>query len=492
MKRILLGVLFAVALAAACVWAAAPEKPYPDLADGDTLSATWLMGTFNVLYNWCQVASGTITNHVNSTTGVHGAAPGSRVVTASEPQTLTNKTLASPTISGGVLSIGTGTIILPFGTTPAQTAEGSLVWDSDDDLLTAGTGAARKTMADTNSTQTLSGKTLATPTINAPTVNGGTHNLGTGTVVLPFGTSPAQTAEGSVFWDSDDDLLTIGTGSARVTMVDLTKAQTLSNKTIGSSNSIAGEAINSGIVADARIAATICRDSELDAHNASNSAHGCSSVASAAALNSHAASNATHGCASIASAAALADHAASNSTHGCTNVASAAALAAHTEASTGVHGMAVGEKAVGASSSQTLTNKTMGSGCVWNGEVISEEYLELGGTGAYDVAGFIPGTIPDGNANCFVFVAPRTVTFPSSLVDSRARALTAADAETVFSIWKNTTSVATLTFSASSATGTFTMTATQTLAAGDLWKITGPASGDVNLADISFTFKGSY
>ena len=38
------------------------------------------------------------------------------------------------------------TLILPTSTTPAQTAEGSVVWDSDDDVLTIGTGAARKTL----------------------------------------------------------------------------------------------------------------------------------------------------------------------------------------------------------------------------------------------------------------------------------------------------------------------------------------------------------
>ncbi|MDD2999939.1 MAG: hypothetical protein PHV05_12830, partial [Candidatus Riflebacteria bacterium] len=50
--------------------------------------------------------------------------------------------------------------------------------------------------------------------------------------------------------------------------------QSLTNKTLNSTNSIAGEAINSGTVADARIASTICRDSELTAHTGLTAAHG--------------------------------------------------------------------------------------------------------------------------------------------------------------------------------------------------------------------------
>jgi hypothetical protein len=77
--------------------------------------------------------------------------------------TLTNKTLTNPTINAG-----SGTVVLPAATAPAQTAEGSVVWDSDDDLLTVGTGAGRKTMVDTDSTQSLTNKTVNRLTITAP------------------------------------------------------------------------------------------------------------------------------------------------------------------------------------------------------------------------------------------------------------------------------------------------------------------------------------
>lgn len=141
----------------------------------------------------------------------------SSLVTLTATQTLTNKTLTNPTVNAAA-----GVVVVPTAASPAQTTEGSVVWDSDDDLLTVGDGSARKILVDTTSTQTLSAKTLTNPTVNA----------GSGVVVLPAAASPAQTAEGSIVWDSDDDLLTVGDGSARKVMCDTTTAQTLTNKTL--------------------------------------------------------------------------------------------------------------------------------------------------------------------------------------------------------------------------------------------------------------------
>lgn len=53
-----------------------------------------------------------------------------------------------------------GSLIVPRDSAPAQTAEGSLVWDDDDDKLTVGTGAGRKTLADIDSAQTFTNKTI--------------------------------------------------------------------------------------------------------------------------------------------------------------------------------------------------------------------------------------------------------------------------------------------------------------------------------------------
>lgn len=111
--------------------------------------------------------------------------------------TLTNKTLTNPTINAG-----SGTLVLPGAATPAQTTEGQIVWDTDDDLLTIGTGASRKTMVDTDSTQALFGKTYNKVTITQPTnsavitiVDGKTFTLnntlafsGTDSSSIAFGT----------------------------------------------------------------------------------------------------------------------------------------------------------------------------------------------------------------------------------------------------------------------------------------------------------------
>lgn len=64
-----------------------------------------------------------------------------------------------------------GTLVVPTSTSPAQVTDGSMVWDSDDNLLTVGTGLARKTMVDTDSTQTLTNKTLTAPVVSGGTIN---------------------------------------------------------------------------------------------------------------------------------------------------------------------------------------------------------------------------------------------------------------------------------------------------------------------------------
>jgi len=122
-----------------------------DLAEGstnlyytDTRARAALSGSTGITYN--------------STTGAISI--DSTVATLTGTQTLTNKTLTNPTVNAG-----SGTIVLPTSASPAQTAEGSIVWDSDGDLLTVGTGSGRKTMVDTDSTQTLANKTLTSPTI---------------------------------------------------------------------------------------------------------------------------------------------------------------------------------------------------------------------------------------------------------------------------------------------------------------------------------------
>lgn len=115
-------------------------------------------------------------------------------------------------------------LILPSAAVPAQTAEGSVVWDTDNDLLTIGTGTQRRTMVDLDSPQTLTGKTLTDPTINAAG----------GSLTLPSGSG--VTTEGVIQWNTSADLLTVGRGATTATMVDTSGTQTLTGKTINLSN----------------------------------------------------------------------------------------------------------------------------------------------------------------------------------------------------------------------------------------------------------------
>lgn len=94
------------------------------------------------------------------------------VATTTGTQTLSNKTLTSPTINNGTVSLTTGTLKIPTSANPAQTEEGDIVWNSSLDLLTIGTGAGRRTMVDTTAAQTLTNKTLTSPTITSPTITG--------------------------------------------------------------------------------------------------------------------------------------------------------------------------------------------------------------------------------------------------------------------------------------------------------------------------------
>jgi hypothetical protein len=114
--------------------------------------------------------------------------------------------------AGKTLNATDGTVLLPATASPAQTADGSVVWDSDDNLLTVGDGSSRKVMVDTTSTQTLTNKTLTSPVIS--TISN------TGTLTLPTSTD---------------------------TIVGRATTDTLTNKTL-TSPAISGGTINNAVI----------------------------------------------------------------------------------------------------------------------------------------------------------------------------------------------------------------------------------------------------
>lgn len=66
----------------------------------------------------------------------------SSYVTLTGPQTLTDKTLTSPAVNGG--TIASATLTLKQSAAPTPTAEGDTQWDTDDNVLAIGDGAATK------------------------------------------------------------------------------------------------------------------------------------------------------------------------------------------------------------------------------------------------------------------------------------------------------------------------------------------------------------
>lgn len=124
----------------------------------------------------------------------------------------------------GTASI-TGTLVVPTSASPAQTTDGSVVWDSDDNLLTVGTGATRKTMVDTDSTQTLTNKTLTTPIIS--TISN------TGTLTLPTSTD-------TLIGRATTDTLTNKTLTSPAVNTATISGGTIDNAIIGGTTAAAG------------------------------------------------------------------------------------------------------------------------------------------------------------------------------------------------------------------------------------------------------------
>jgi len=122
--------------------------------------------------------------------------------------------------TGKTLNATDGTVLLPAAASPAQTADGSVVWDSDDNLLTVGDGSSRKVMVDTTTAQTLTNKTLTAPVIS--TISN------TGTLTLP-------TSNDTIVGRATTDTLTNKTLTSPVI-----SGGTINNAVIGGSTPAAG------------------------------------------------------------------------------------------------------------------------------------------------------------------------------------------------------------------------------------------------------------
>ena len=136
-------------------------------AKGDILTATGAGNASTVQPIALGSQGQVLTVNTATATGLQWSTPYSQPTIGSTaiPGATTVTTIAGLTLTNPTVNAGSGVVVLPGSNTPAQTADGSIVWDLDSDLLTVGTGSGRKTMVDTDSTQTLTNKTLSNPTI---------------------------------------------------------------------------------------------------------------------------------------------------------------------------------------------------------------------------------------------------------------------------------------------------------------------------------------
>ncbi len=120
--------------------------------------------------------------------------------------------------------------------------------------------------------------------------------------------------------------------------------------------------------------------------------------------------------------------------------------------------------------------------------LVIAEFSSLGGL-PYDIGGTIVGQ-PAGGAILLRYPAPRAIRFPSGMVGSRGVTGTAAAATAIFSIRKNGTQFATMSFASGASTATFTAASDTDFAAGDVLSVVSPSPADGTLADIGFALAG--
>lgn len=107
----------------------------------------------------------------------------------------------------------------------------------------------------------------------------------------------------------------------------------------------------------------------------------------------------------------------------------------------------------------------------------------------YDIALSSPGDVMSGSTLVF-FVAPRSFSIPTNFAGSQAKIGT-SNGETVFTMYKNGSAGATITFATGSLTGTFASVNNSNLAfaEGDVLSIDSPV--DSNPTDLAITFKAT-
>jgi hypothetical protein len=111
-------------------------------------------------------------------------------------------------------------------------------------------------------------------------------------------------------------------------------------------------------------------------------------------------------------------------------------------------------------------------------------------TQPYDFTGFVGGKPANAALVMFVKVA-RAFTIPVNMAGSKVKAKTSATAQAVFTLYKNGTSFATLTFAAGGSVPSIVAAQATSFAIDDELTVVAPATADSTLADLAMTFVAS-
>lgn len=157
-----------------------------------------------------------------------------------------------------------------------------------------------------------------------------------------------------------------------------------------------------------------------------------------------------------------------------------------------------GEGAIVGVPSDTFIQSKMSTGAepnrVWSAEKATAEITQLsafiaeGGNTAEGrtlAATNFFGGAPAANACIFMFAVTESVVIPLGAPGSAAKAYSAAAALTTFTIYKNTTSIGTISFAAGASVGSFSFIAPIYFDVGDTLSIVAPPSPDTGLRDVA-------
>lgn len=168
-------------------------------------------------------------------------------------QTMTNKTLTTPTISSPDI---TGRVSIAQGSAPGTPSNAVFLYalTGGSDLRYKANSATERTLVDTDSSQTLSAKALTAPTMSSPVISDYAQ--------LTQGSAPTGSAGNTKVYsrNSGSGLFFKAGSDTEREVVDLSTAQELTNKTLGSGTSFSGATLSAPYISNymdvARLVAT--------------------------------------------------------------------------------------------------------------------------------------------------------------------------------------------------------------------------------------------